>query len=113
MEESDSGRPLVGWQRAHVVRAAEYLRTILSRTPDDERGALVYQGLLEVLEPARYAARRHRERREDRQAGGSMWDQRSGRERRRNDRRRVNLCPPADKERRKAERRSGRDRRAG
>jgi hypothetical protein len=40
-----------------------------------------------------------------------MREKRAGSERRRIDRRRVNLGPPADVERRKTERRSGRDRR--
>ena len=103
--------PMSGWQRANVLAAAQYLREIVSRSPGDAKAAAVYQGLLEVLEPARRAIRQQRELSEAARSSVMMRENRTGAERRRLDRRRVNLGPPAGVERRKNERRSGRDRR--
>ncbi len=103
--------PMSGWQRANVRSAAQYLRESVSRSPGDTKAAAVYQGLLEVLEPARRAIRQQRELSEAARSSVMMREKRAGSERRRTDRRRVNLGPPADVERRKTERRSGRDRR--
>lgn len=101
-----------GWQRANVLAAAQYLRDIVSRSPGDTKAQAVYQGLLEVLEPARRAIRQQRELSEAARSSVTMREKRGGTERRRSsDRRRVNLGPPAGVERRKSERRSGRDRR--
>jgi len=102
---------MAGWQRANVLAAAQYLRDIVSRTPDDLKAQSVYQGLLEVLEPARRAIRQQRELSEAARSSVTMREKRAGMERRRIERRRVNLGPPAGVERRKTERRSGRDRR--
>lgn len=109
---SDFGNvgPLSGWQRAHIVSAAEYVRDLTRRTPGDERARTVYEGLLEVLEPSRRMARQYRER-HPASAGGSMWDQRSGRQRRLADRRAADAGPAVQTERRRAQRRSGLDRR--
>ena len=106
-----SPTPMAGWQRANVLAAAQYLRDIVSRTPDDLKAQSVYQGLLEVLEPARRAIRQQRELSEAARSSVTMREKRAGMERRRIERRRVNLGPPAGVERRKTERRSGRDRR--
>jgi hypothetical protein len=100
-----------GWQRANVLAAAQYLRDIVSRSPGDLKAHAVYQGLLEVLEPARRAIRQQRELSEAARSSVMMREKRTGAERRRTDRRRVNLGPPAGVERRKTDRRSGRDRR--
>ena len=107
-----SPTPMAGWQRANVLAAAQYLADVLSRSPDDVKGQAVYQGLLEVLEPARRAIRQQRELSESVLSAETVREKRAGRERRGVDRRRVNLGPQiASVERRKAERRIGRDRR--
>ena len=107
-----SPTPMAGWQRAHVLAAAQYLREVVSRSPDDVKAQAIYQGLLEVLEPARRTIRQQRELSEATRTPVTLREKRAGRERRGTDRRRVNLGAPAGVERRKAERRSGRDRRS-
>ena len=106
-----SSTPMAGWQRANVLAAAQYLRDIVSRTPGDVKAQAVYQGLLEVLEPARRAIRQQRELSEAARSSVTLREKRAGSDRRRNERRRVNLGPPGGVERRKNDRRSGRDRR--
>jgi len=106
-----SSTPMAGWQRANVLAAAQFLREVVSRTPDDVKAQAIYQGLLEVLEPARRAVRQQRELSEAARASVTLREKRAGSERRRLDRRRVNLGPPKGVERRKSERRSGGDRR--
>ena len=110
MRDPGNVGPLSGWQRAHIVSAAEYVRDLARKIPGDERARAVYEGLLEVLEPSRRMARQYRERYPTTVAG-SMWDQRSGRERRLADRRRTDAGPAAEADRRRAQRRSGLDRR--
>ena len=103
---------MAGWQRANVLAAAQYLAEVVSRSPDDVKAQGVYQGLLEVLEPAGRAIRRQRELSESVLAAETVREKRAGRERRGAVRRRVNLGPQvASVERRKAERRIGGDRR--
>jgi hypothetical protein len=99
-----------GWQRANVLAAAQYLREVVSSSPGDVKAQTVYQGLLEVLEPARRALRQQRELSEAARSAVTMREKRTG-ERRRSDRRRVNLGSPTRAERRKIDRRTGRDRR--
>jgi hypothetical protein len=106
-----SPTPMAGWQRANVLAAAQFLREVVSRTPDDMTAQSVYQGLLEVLEPARRAIRQQRELSEAARSSVTLREKRAGAERRRLERRRVNLGPPKGVERRRTERRSGRDRR--
>jgi hypothetical protein len=106
----ESARALTGWQRAHVLAAAQYLGEIVLKSPADNRARSAHQGLLDVLEPTRRVSRQPVDRRAP--AGrGSMWDRRSGEERRANDRRMTNAAPAAGGERRRVQRRSGRDRR--
>jgi hypothetical protein len=111
MADTGIPRPLTGWQRANVLAAAQYVRELLLKTPNDVRGRAVYDGLLEVLEPARRVARQQREMAEAAKAAVRIREQRSGRERRAAERRKMSLGPPTGGERRRAERRSGRDRR--
>jgi hypothetical protein len=111
MAETGITRPLTGWQRANVLAAAQYVRELLLKTPADAKGRAVYEGLLEVLEPARRVARQQREMAEAAKAAVRIRELRSGRERRSADRRKVSQGPPGAGERRRAERRSGRDRR--
>ena len=106
-----SPTPMSGWQRANVLAAAQYLRDIVSRSPGDVKAQAVYQGLFEVLEPARRALRQQRELSEAARSSVTMREKRAGMERRRTDRRRVNLGSPSGAERRKTDRRTGRDRR--
>src|SRR6266566_1755744 len=106
-----SPTPMAGWQRANVLAAAQYLREVVSRSPDNQKAQAIYQGLLEVLEPARRAIRQQRELSEAARSSVTLREKRAGAERRRLERRRVNLGPPKGVERRKLERRSGRDRR--
>lgn len=111
MADSGITRPLTGWQRAHVLSAAEYVRDHAEKSPGDAKARAVLAGLLEVLEPTRHLARQYREHRHRPTAAGSMWDQRSGRERRLSDRRQIGVGLPAGGERRRTERRGGHDRR--
>jgi hypothetical protein len=113
MNDPGSVRPLSGWQRAHIVSAAEYVRDVARENPRDGRARAVYDGLLEVLEPSRRMARQYHERYPPSAGAGSMWDQRSGRERRLTDRRGTDAGPVLEEERRRAQRRSGADRRRG
>jgi len=106
-----SPTPMSGWQRANVLAAAQYLRDVVSRSPGDVKAQAVYQGLLEVLEPARRTLRQQRELSEAARSSVTMREKRANVERRRSDRRRVNLGSPTGVERRKGDRRSGRDRR--
>ena len=105
-----SSTPMPGWQRANVLAAAQYLRDLVAGRPDDSKAQAVYEGLLEVLEPARRTIRQQRELTEAARLSVVSREKRTGAERRRGDRRRVNLGSPGG-ERRKAERRSSRDRR--
>jgi len=105
-----SPTPMAGWQRANVLAAAQYLRDVVARRPDDVKGQAVYEGLLEVLEPARRTIRQQRELSEAARLSVMSREKRTGIERRRSDRRRVDLGSPGG-ERRKSERREGRDRR--
>jgi hypothetical protein len=106
-----SSTSMAGWQRANVLAAAQYIRDIVSRKPADGKAQAVYQGLLEVLEPARRTLRQQRELSEAARFSGTLREKRAA-ERRRADRRRVNLGAAGGVERRKSERRSGRDRRS-
>lgn len=110
---TDSGilKPLTGWQRANVLAAAQYIRDVLVRTPEDAKGRAAYDALLEVLEPARRVVRQQREMAQAAKAAVGIREKRSGKDRRAADRRKVNLGSPSGVERRKSERRSGKDRR--
>jgi hypothetical protein len=112
MNEAGVPRALTGWQRLHVLLAAQYLREIASTSPGDARARSAYEGLLEVLEPTRRVVREHREGRRGSAVQSSMWEQRTGRDRRIADRRTSDRPWPTAAERRSAQRRSGQDRRA-
>ena len=102
---------MAGWQRANVLAAAQYLRDIVIRQPDDVKLHAVYEGLLEVLEPARRTIRQQRELSEAARLSVVSREKRTGIERRRGDRRRVNLGASGG-ERRKGQRRASRERRS-
>ena len=100
------------WQRANIQLAASYLREVLAKGADP-RAKAAYEGLLDVLDPARRTARLQRERAAVAAAVPvqAARERRAQRERRAADRRRMNLGSPTGVERRRGERRSGRDRR--
>ena len=114
---ADSGvfrvNPLQGWQRDAILKAAQLLRDRFGNPPADPQARQVHEGLLEVLDPARRTVRLQREMSEaTRKASLTPNTERRGKERRASDRRKVNLGPPPGiEERRKSERRSGKDRR--
>ena len=105
--------PLQGWQREAILKAAQLLRDKFGNPPSDAAARQAHDGLLEVLDPARRTVRLQRELSEaTRKASLTPRTERRGKERRATDRRKVNLGPPPGiEERRKGERRTGRDRR--
>ena len=105
--------PLQGWQREAILKAAQLLRDRFGNPPTDPQARVAHDGLLEVLDPARRTVRLQREMSEaTRKASLTQRSERRGKERRANDRRKVNLGPPpGTDDRRGGERRSGKDRR--
>jgi hypothetical protein len=104
----------MSWQRANIQAAVTYLREQMKSASTDARAKIVYEGLLEVLEPARRTVRLQREATEAASAVpiAVTRDRRQRVERRdRADRRLVNLGPPGGVERRKGDRRGGAERR--
>jgi hypothetical protein len=51
----------MNWQRASVQTAAAYMRELIASGADDVKTKAVYEGLLDVLDPTRRAARIQRE----------------------------------------------------
>ena len=45
------------WERSAIEAAAHYLRELIDAGMTDERTASVYNGLVDVLDPTRYATR--------------------------------------------------------
>jgi hypothetical protein len=116
MAEPGPFRPtaLQAWQRTNVVAAANCLREVIGRTPEDAKLRAAYEGLLDLLDPSRMLARRQRElAAAAREAAAAVKAERRQRERRaRAERRVVNLGSPTGVERRSGlDRRSGQDRR--
>lgn len=114
---ADSGvfriNPLQAWQRDAIMKAAQLLRDRFGNPPVDAQARSAHDGLLEVLDPARRTVRLQKELSDaTRKAALTPRTERRGKDRRANDRRKVNLGPPPGiDERRKTERRSGADRR--
>ena len=107
----------MNWQRANIQAAADYLRGRIAAGAADPKTKAVYEGLLEVLDPSRRAARLQREMASLVQAAVTVKPARERRgtpERRaRTERRRLNLGSPTGEERRSGrDRRTGRDRRS-
>jgi len=103
------------WQRSNVQAAATYLRERIAGGSADPRTRAVYEGLLEVLDPARRRMRIQREAASAAKAAvpvPAARERRSTPERRLADRRRVNVGPPGGVERRRSDRRTGRERRS-
>jgi hypothetical protein len=103
------------WQHSRIEAAASYLREMIEAGASDDRTRTVYEGLLDVLEPARVTTRLHRAAAADAFAAiMPTGPDRRGRIERRghSDRRLVNLGPNASGERRACQdRRLGDDRR--
>jgi hypothetical protein len=92
------------WERSAIAAAAEYLRTMIDAGTADERAHSVYSGLVDVLDPARYATRVQRALASDAAAAlvrAGLERRRPVPRRRRPDRRLVNVGP-LDGERRVA-----------
>ena len=98
------------WQRANIMAAAGYLREVMTREPDNARVKALYDGLLEVIEPTRRVLRQQREMAT---AAKVAKEERRRQERRAGrDRRQFGLGAPGGAERRTGhDRRTGRDRR--
>jgi hypothetical protein len=103
----------MSWQRDNVQAAAVYIRERIGAGDDNPRTKAIYEGLLEVMDPNRRTARLQRELLSaSKAAAAALKAERRAKERRRNaDRRKVNLGSPTGVERRRGDRRSGRDRR--
>ncbi len=105
------------WQRANIQAAASYLRERIAQGAADPKTKVIYEGLLDVLDPTRRATRVQREMAAAAKAAATVQLNRERREqderRRLADRRRMNLGSPTGAERRRAERRAGRERRQG
>jgi hypothetical protein len=114
---ADSGifriNPLQSWQREAILKAAQLLRDRFGNPPADAQARSAHDGLLEVLDPARRTIRLQKELSEaTRKAALTEKSERRAKERRGNDRRKVNIGPPPGVgERRQGERRRG-DRRS-
>jgi len=107
---------VVNWQRANIQAAVTYLRERISAGATDVRTKVVYEGLLEVLEPNRRTLRMQREIVAAAKASVPVHSTRERRNtmdrRAQAERRKANLGPPAGAERRaERDRRTGRDRR--
>ena len=104
------------WERANIQAAASYLRERMTQGAIDAKTKAVYEGLLEVLEPTRRAARVQREMSAAAKSAVTVQASRQRRaaaERRRlEDRRKLNLGSPTGAERRSVDRRTGHDRRS-
>jgi hypothetical protein len=96
----------MSWQRANVQAATNYLRERIAAGADDARSKAVYEGLLDVLDPARRIARVQRESAADAKSAVTVQAARERRNQASRERRRASTGPPSN-----TERRAGRDRR--
>jgi hypothetical protein len=99
--------PLQAWQREAIQKALQLLRDRFGNPPTDPQAKTVHDGLLEVLDPARRTVRLQKEMSEATRKAKEK-PERSGKDRRIKDRRKVDIGPPPGiSERRKGERRKG------
>ena len=107
---------MTSWEKANIQAAASYLRERMTQGVIDAKTKAVYQGLLDVLDPTRRAARIQREMSTAARSAVTVQANRQRRaaaeRRRQEDRRKENLGNPAGAERRRVDRRTGRDRRS-
>jgi hypothetical protein len=104
------------WQRATIQATASYIRERIAQGATDARTRTLYEGLLEVLDPARRSVRLQRELADAAKAAVSVQTARERRtiadRRRHEDRRKVGFGSPTGMERRRqSNRRAGRTRR--
>jgi hypothetical protein len=97
----------MSWQRANVQAAANYLREQIAAGADDVRSKAVYEGLLDVLDPPRRAARVQRESAIDAKSAVTIQAARERRNQANRERRRANHGAPGGLERRAARDRRG------
>ena len=104
---------LQSWQRANLVAAVSYLGEVIRKHPDDVRAKVVYEGLMEVLDPARRVLRTQRDLHAAARAASPVGkERRTGRDRRAGrNRRAIDLGSPTGVERRAAGDRRRKDRR--
>jgi hypothetical protein len=107
------------WQRASILAAVNYLRDRTSAGAGDPRAEALYQGLLDVLEPSRRAARLQREAAQAAKSAAfagrerrSAADRRAGRDRRTRDSGLPGVGWSGPERRTGRDRRIGRDRRS-
>ena len=105
----------MNWQRTNIQAAAAYLRERIAAGATDAKTKAIYEGLLEVLDPARRVARQKREELSATRNAvpvAASRERRSHAERRRIDRRKADTGSPTGIDRRSGgDRRSGQDRR--
>ena len=101
----------MSWQRDNVQAAANYVRERITAGDNTPKTRTIHEGLLEVLDPNRRTIRLQREAHTAAKAAVAIKMERRGTDRRRQDRRKLNLGNPEGVERRDNERRRGRDRR--
>ena len=108
---------MIPWQRASIQAAASYLRERISQGDHDRRTKVIYEGLLEVLDPTRRATRVQHELAAAAKAAVTVQEARDRRaladRRRHKDRRQANLGSPTGVDRRRTADRRARDRRSG
>ena len=90
----------MSWQRTNVQAAAAYLRERMTAGGDDVRAKVVYEGLLDVLDPSRRAARLQRESAVSAKSSVTVQTARERRSPSNRERRRANAGPPGGLERR-------------
>ena len=107
---------VTSWEKANIQAAAAYLRERMTQGVIDAKTKAVYEGLLDVLDPTRRTARIQREMSTAARSAVTVQANRQRRaaaeRRRQQDRRKENLGNAAGAERRRVNRRTGRDRRS-
>jgi hypothetical protein len=106
----------MSWQFENIKSAAGYLRERIAAGDSGTRTKVIYEGLLEVLDPARRATRIQREMAAASKIAAATTikagrERRAAERRRKADRRQLNLGSPTAVDQRKRERRTRRDRR--
>ncbi len=107
----------MSWQTVHIQAAATFLRERIAAGDSSPRTKAIYEGLLDVMDPARRTTRVQREMAAATKIAAAAAvkaerDRRLADRRRPAERRKVNLGNPAGVERRSGiDRRTGKDRR--
>jgi hypothetical protein len=107
----------VSWQTSNIQAAAAFLRERIASGDNSPRTKVIYEGLLEVLNPTRRVTRVQQEMAASARGAAAAAvkaerDRRNAERRRQADRRKVNLGSPSGKERRAdVDRRAAPDRR--